>query len=322
MKTLITGGAGFIGSHLVRYLTSKGEQVLVLDDFSGSKEVNLNSSAKNEFVKVVNGSILDHNLVIELMQSVTKCYHLAAVLGVERINNDPIKSLEVNIRGSEIVLSTASKFKVRTLITSSSEVYGRNPKMPLSEESDRVLGSPQVARWSYSEAKAIDEFYAFELSKKNSFEVTIARLFNTVGSRQNGSYGMVLPRFVKAALSNQPVVVYGDGNQSRSFCAVSDVVIALDQLINSSESIGQAYNIGSTNEISIQDLALRVIKQTGSNSEILYKKHSEVFGENFEEPTRRVPEISKIFKAISWQPKKSLDEIIIEIAEYMKANEV
>jgi UDP-glucose 4-epimerase len=322
MKTLITGGAGFIGSHLVGYLTSKGEQVLVLDDFSGSKKVNLNSSAKNEFVKVVNGSILDQNLVTELMQSVTKCYHLAAVLGVERINNDPIKSLEVNIRGSEIVLSTASKFKVRTLITSSSEVYGRNPKMPLSEESDRVLGSPQVARWSYSEAKAIDEFYAFELSKKNSFEVTIARLFNTVGSRQNGSYGMVLPRFVKAALSNQPLIVYGDGSQSRSFCAVSDVVIAFDQLINSRESIGQAYNVGSTNEISIKDLALKVIKQTGSNSEILYKKYSEVFGDNFEEPTRRVPEISKIFRAINWQPKKNLDEIIIEIAEYMKSNEI
>lgn len=322
MKTLITGGAGFIGSHLVEYLALQGEQIIVLDDFTGSKEVNLSSSIKNEFVEVVKGSILDQNLVTELMQSAKKCYHLAAVLGVERINTDPIKSLDVNIKGSEIVLSTASRLKVRTLITSSSEVYGRNPKMPLSEESDRVLGSPKVARWSYSEAKAIDEFYAFELNKKDSFEVTIARLFNTVGSRQSGSYGMVLPRFVKAALSNQPLIVYGDGNQSRSFCAVSDVVIALDQLINSNESIGQAYNVGSTNEISIKDLALRVIKQTGSNSEILYKKHSEVFGENFEEPTRRVPEISKIFKTINWQPKKSLDEIIIEIAEYMKSNEV
>ena len=322
MKTLVTGGAGFIGSHLVEYLTSKGEQVLVLDDLSGSKAVNLSSSAKNELVKVVNGSILDQNLVTELMQSVSKCYHLAAALGVERINNDPIKSLDVNIKGSEIVLSTASKFKVRTLLTSSSEVYGRNPKMPLSEESDRVLGSPTVARWSYSESKAIDEFYAYELSKKDSFEVTIARLFNTVGSRQNGSYGMVLPRFVKAALSNQPLIVYGDGSQSRSFCAVSDVVIALDQLINSSESIGQAYNVGSTNEISIKDLALRVIKQTGSNSEILYKKHSEVFGDNFEEPIRRVPDVLKILKTINWQPKKSLDESIIEIAEYMKSNEI
>ena len=322
MKTLITGGAGFIGSHLVEYLALQGEQIVILDDFTGSKEVNLSSSINNEFVEVVNGSILDQNLVTELMQSVSKCYHLAAVLGVERINMDPIKSLDVNIKGSEIILRTASKFKVRTLMTSSSEVYGRNPKIPLSEESERVLGSPKVARWTYSEAKAIDEFYAFELSKKDSFEVTIARLFNTVGSRQNGSYGMVLPRFVKAALSNQPLVVYGDGSQSRTFCAVSDVVIALDKLINSNESKGQAYNVGSTNEISIKDLALKVIKQTGSNSELLYKKHSEVFGEDFEDPTRRVPEISKISKAINWQPKKSLDEIIIEIAEYMKSNEV
>ena len=322
MKTLITGGAGFIGSHLVEYLALQGERIIILDDFTGSKEVNFSSSMNDGFVEVVNGSILDQNLVTELMQSVTKCYHLAAVLGVERINNDPIKSLHVNIKGSEIVLNTASKFKVRTLMTSSSEVYGRNPKMPLSEESDRVLGSPKVARWTYSEAKAIDEFYAFELSKKDSFEVTIARLFNTVGTRQNGSYGMVLPRFVKAALSNQPLIVYGDGNQSRSFCAVSDVVIALDQLINSNESKGQAYNVGSTNEISIKDLALKVIKQTGSNSELLFKKHTDIFGENFEEPTRRVPEISKILKTINWQPKKSLDEIIIEIAEYMKSNEV
>jgi UDP-glucose 4-epimerase len=194
--------------------------------------------------------------------------------------------------------------------------------MPLSEESDRVLGSPKVARWSYSEAKAIDEFYAFELNKKDSFEVTIARLFNTVGSRQNGYYGMVLPRFVKAALSNQPLIVHGDGTQSRSFCAVSDVVIALDQLINSSKSKGQAYNVGSTNEISIKDLALKVIQQTSSNSKLLYKNHGDVFGDNFEEPARRVPDISKIFETINWQPKKSLDEIIIEVAEYMKSNEV
>jgi UDP-glucose 4-epimerase len=300
----------------------QGEKLIILDDFTGSKEGNLSSLINHEFIEVVNGSILDQNLVTELMQSVSKCYHLAAVLGVERINTDPIKSLDVNIKGTETVLSTASKFKVRTLITSSSEVYGRNPKMPLSEESDRVLGSPKVARWSYSEAKAIDEFYAFELNKKDSFEVTIARLFNTVGPRQNGSYGMVLPRFVKAALSNQPLIVHGDGNQSRSFCAVSDVVIALDQLINSSKSKGQAYNVGSTNEISIKDLALKVIQQTSSNSKLLYKNHSDVFGDNFEEPARRVPDISKIFEAINWQPKKSLDEIIIEVAEYMKSNEI
>ena len=322
MKTLITGGAGFIGSHLIKYLTSKSEQVLVLDDFSGSEELNLNRAFKSDLVEVVSGSILDQKLVEDLMQSVTKCYHLAASLGVERINNDALKSLEVNIKGTENVLISASKFNVRTLISSSSEVYGRNPSMPLTEESDRVLGSPKIARWSYSEAKAIDEFYAFELHKKSSFEVTIARLFNTVGPGQSGAYGMVLPRFVKAALSNQPLIVHGDGSQSRSFCAVSDVVVALDELMGASESIGQAYNIGSTNEISIKTLAAKVIELTSSKSQIVFKNHSEVFGDNFEEPTRRVPDISKISKAIGWKPKKSLDEIILEVAEYINANEI
>jgi UDP-glucose 4-epimerase len=269
----------------------------------------------------VSGSILDQKLVEELMQSVTKCYHLAASLGVERINNDPIKSLEVNIKGTEIVLNAASKFNVRSLLASSSEVYGRNPSMPLTEESDRVLGSPKVARWSYSEAKAIDEFYAFELNKKDAFKVTIARLFNTVGPRQSGTYGMVLPRFVKAAINNQPITVYGDGTQSRSFCSVTDVVDALVLLMDSKESIGQAFNIGSTNEITITDLAQKVIKLTNSSSKLVYKKHSEVFGDNFEEPQRRVPDISKIKQAVGWQPKQSLDEVIIEIANYFRAND-
>jgi UDP-glucose 4-epimerase len=187
--------------------------------------------------------------------------------------------------------------------------------MPLTEESDRVLGSPKIARWSYSEAKAIDEFYAFELHKRNSLKVSIARLFNTVGPRQSGTYGMVLPRFVKAALSNQPLIVHGDGRQTRSFCAVSDVVEALSDLMDTPESIGQAYNIGSTSEISIKDLASKVIELTESNSQIEFKTHSEVFGESFEEPVRRVPDISKITKTIGWKPKKSLDEIILELVE-------
>ena len=321
MSTLVTGGAGFIGSHLVDHLATKGEKIIVIDDFSS----NSNSSSKdlktNELIKIVKESILDQKLVEDLMHSVTKCYHLAASLGVERINNDPFKSLEVNIRGTEIVLGAAAKFNVRTLLASSSEIYGRNPSMPLKEESDRVLGSPKIARWSYSEAKAIDEFYAFEFHKKNFFEVTIARLFNTVGPGQSGAYGMVLPRFVKAAISNQPLIVYGNGSQSRSFCAVSDVVVALDYLMGTSESIGQAYNIGSTNEISIKDLATKVIKLTDSKSQIVFKKHSDVFGDDFEEPTRRVPDISKIKKVVGWQPKQSLNEVIVEIAEYLKAND-
>jgi len=322
MTTLVTGGAGFIGSHLVEHLTTKGEEVIVVDDFSSNSNTFLKSLTANELVKIINGSILDRKLVEEVMQLVHKCYHLAAALGVERINNYPLQSFESNVKGTENVLLVAAKFDVRTLIASSSEVYGRNPNMPLTEESDRVLGSPKIARWSYSEAKAIDEFYAFEIHKKSSVEVSIARLFNTVGPGQSGTYGMVLPRFVKAALSNQPLTVYGDGTQSRSFCSVSDVVVALDDLLNTSESIGQAYNIGSTHEISIRDLASKVIELTNSTSQIVYKKHSEVFGDNFEEPARRVPDISKISKAIGWTPKKSLDEIILEVAEYIKANEI
>jgi len=253
------------------------------------------------------------------MKEVTHCYHLAAALGVEKINRDPLTSFETNLKGSQIVLDAAANQGVRTLLASSSEVYGKNPNIPLKEYSDRVLGSPQVARWSYSEAKAMDELHAFELYKHESFPVSIARFFNTVGPRQSGSYGMVLPRFIKAALSNQPLIVYGDGTQSRTFCSVTDVVQALVLLMDSKESIGQAFNIGSTYEITIIELAQKVIRITNSTSAIVYKKHSEVFGDHFEEPQRRVPDISKIKKVVGWQPKTSLDEVVVEIAEYLKS---
>ena len=318
MKILITGGAGFIGSHLTQYLISQDQQVVILDDFSGAGEDNLKQIKESNNLSIIKGSILDQELVTKLMKEVTHCYHLAAVLGVEKINNDPISSFETNLKGSQIVLNAAASIGARTLLASSSEIYGKNPTMPLNEESDRVLGSPEIARWSYSEAKAMDELHAFELYKHKSFPVSIARFFNTVGPRQSGSYGMVLPRFVKAAISNQPLTVYGDGTQSRTFCSVTDVVDALVLLMNSKESIGQAFNIGSTNEITITELAQKVIKLTNSSSEIVYKKHSEVFGDHFEEPHRRVPDISKIKKIVGWQPKQSLDEVIIEIAEYLK----
>jgi UDP-glucose 4-epimerase len=321
MKTLITGGAGFIGSHLTEYLLSQDQPVVVLDDFSGASEENLSQLSESSNLSIVKGSILDQEIVKKLMKDVTHCYHLAAALGVEKINNDPITSFETNLKGSQIVLSAAANVGARTLLASSSEVYGKNPTMPLMEDSDRVLGSPEVARWSYSEAKAMDELHAFELYQHKSFPVSITRFFNTVGLRQSGSYGMVLPRFIKAALSNQPLTVYGDGTQSRTFCSVTDVVDALVLLMDSKESIGQAFNIGSTNEITITELAQKVIKLTNSTSEIIYKKHSEVFGDHFEEPQRRVPDISKIKKVLGWQPKQSLDEVIIEIAEYLKAND-
>ena len=319
MKTLITGGAGFIGSHLSNYLLSQNQQVVILDDFSGIDLKNQSQLRESTNLSFIKGSILDQELVTKLMKDVTHCYHLAAALGVEKINNDPIKSLEINLKGSQIVLNAAANVGARTLLASSSEIYGKNPNMPLKEDSDRVLGTPEIARWSYSEAKAIDELHAFELYKHKSFPVSIARFFNTVGPRQSGSYGMVLPRFVKAAISNQPLTVYGDGTQSRTFCSVTDVVDALVLLMDSKESIGQAFNIGSTNEITITELAQKVIKLTNSTSEIIYKKHSEVFGDHFEEPQRRVPDISKIKKVVGWQPKQSLDEVIIEIAEYLKS---
>jgi UDP-glucose 4-epimerase len=294
---------------------------VILDDFSGASEGNLRQFKESKHLSIFKGSILDQELVAKLMKEATHCFHLAAALGVEKINNDPIASFETNLKGSQIVLNAAANAGARTLLASSSEVYGKNPTTPLNEESDRVLGSPQIARWSYSEAKAMDELYAFELLKYKSFPISIVRFFNTVGPRQSGRHGMVLPRFIEAAISNQPLTVYGDGTQSRTFCSVADVVDALLLIMDSKESIGQAFNIGSTNEITITELAQKVIKLTNSTSEIIYKKHSEVFGDHFEEPQRRVPDISKIKKVVGWQPKQSLDEVIIEIAEYLKAND-
>lgn len=315
MKIFITGGAGFIGSHLSELLISEGNQIIALDNQSTGSVKNLNPSSNLE---VIEGSILDSKLVDSLMSKVTVCYHLAAALGVKNIVELPLESLETNIKGSEIVLNAATKYQVRTLLSSSSEVYGKNPNQPLSEDSDRVLGSPKVARWSYSEAKAIDEFYAFQLNKQKGLPVTIARLFNTVGPRQSGSYGMVLPRFVSAALSNQPLTVYGDGTQSRTFSAVSDVVMALTGLLKTESTIGEVFNVGGNQQISILDLAKKVIKMTNSNSQIEFKPYSDVYGSNFEEPNSRIPEISKIKGAINWSPQKGLDEIITELSDHMK----
>ena len=315
MKILITGGAGFIGSYLSELLISEGNQVIALDNQSTGSARNLNLSSNLEVVK---GSILDSDLVETLMSKVTVCFHLAAALGVKNIIEHPLESLETNVKGSEIVLNLATKYQVRTLLASSSEVYGKNPNQPLSEDSDRVLGSPKVARWSYSEAKAIDEFYAFQLNKQKGLPVTIARLFNTVGPRQSGSYGMVLPRFVSAALGNQPLTVYGNGTQSRTFSAVSDVVMALNGLLKTKGTIGEVFNVGGNQQITILDLAKKVIGITNSNSQIVFKPYSEVYGSDFEEPNSRIPDISKIKGAINWSPQKGLDEIITELSAHMK----
>jgi UDP-glucose 4-epimerase len=315
MRILITGGAGFIGSHLSELLISEGNHIIALDNQSTGSGKNLNLSSSLEFIE---GSILDSEAVESLMSKVTVCFHLAAALGMKNIIEHPLDSLETNIKGTEIVLKSATKYHVRTLLASSSEVYGKNSNQPLSENSDRILGSPKVARWSYSEAKAIDEFYAFQLNKQKGLPVTVARLFNTVGPRQSGSYGMVLPRFVSAALSNRPLTVYGDGTQSRTFSAVSDVVRALTGLLKSKSTIAEVFNVGGNQQIMIKDLAKRVIAITNSNSKIEYKPYSEVYGSGFEEPHTRVPDISKIKDAINWSPQKGLDEIITELSTHMK----
>lgn len=315
MSILVTGGAGFIGSHLCEFLIKSGNKVIVLDNYSTGS---LGNIKKSPSVEVINGSITDVKLVEELMSQVRYCYHLAAALGVKNIVENSLNSLKTNIYGTECVLTTAAKFKVRTLLASSSEVYGKNLNQPLSEDSDRLLGSPRIARWSYSEAKAIDEFYAFQLHKEYGLPVTIARLFNTVGPRQIGVYGMVLPRFVSAALNNLPLSVYGDGSQSRTFSAVSDVVAALAGLLYSNSTIGEVFNVGGDQLITIKALAEKVIDLTNSNSQIEYKPYSEVYGSDFEEPNSRVPDIIKIQNAINWNPQKGLDEIILELTTYMK----
>jgi UDP-glucose 4-epimerase len=322
MKTLVTGGAGFIGSHLVERLLLTNRQIIILDDFSDGNKNNLELAQLNGSVEIVSGSVLDQDLVSKLMERSDQCYHLAASLGVSKINSEPFSSFNTNFFGSEIVLSQANKRKVRTIFASSSEVYGKNPNMPLAENSDRVLGSTKIPRWSYSEAKALDELYAFELNKKENFPVTIARFFNTVGPRQNSSYGMVLPKFVKSAMLNQPLVVFGNGLQTRSFCSVTDAILAIESLMNSISTIGQVFNVGSPVEISILDLATKVINLTNSNSKIVFKEYSDEFGNDFEEPFRRVPDISKIKEIIGWKPIASLDKIIIETIEYIKANEI
>jgi UDP-glucose 4-epimerase len=313
MQILVTGGSGFIGSHLVEHLLDEGNHVKVIDDFSSSSLKNISKVVDHKNLSIITGSILDANLVRKSLEGADKCFHLAASLGVSNIVYNPINALEVNLKGSEIVLSLAAELGIRTVMTSTSEIYGKNPVMPLHEDSDRVLGSPKVSRWTYSEAKALDEFIAFQLHKEIGFQVTIARLFNTVGPRQVGNYGMVLPRFIECALNNEALIVFGDGLQTRTFSAVSEVITALNLLSKSSETIGEVYNLGSPHAISMIDLAKKVIKLTNSNSNIIIKPYEELFGKNFEEPRERVPEVTKIFKAVGWKAMKSIDEIIVEI---------
>jgi len=312
MRVLITGGAGFIGSHLADAILARGDDVTALDNFSTGSAVNLQHLAGK--IEIIQGDIRDRDLVSRATQNADLVFHMAAALGVNTILESPLESISTNITGSEVVLHAAAENHRRIIIASTSEIYGKNPKQPLTETDDRVVGSPQKIRWSYSDAKAIEEAMAFALHSQMQLPVTTVRLFNTVGPRQTGRYGMVVPRFVEAALKDQPLTVYGDGTQSRVFCHVADAVEAMLALAANERTIGEVYNVGGVGEITIKDLATQIIEQTRSKSGIEYLSYTEAYPAGFEDMQRRVPDTSKIASTIGWQPTRDLNRIIADVA--------
>ncbi|MFM8649466.1 MAG: NAD-dependent epimerase/dehydratase family protein [Actinomycetota bacterium] len=313
MKVLITGGAGFIGSHLADHLLGQGHQVIILDDLSTGRLSNIEHLLGRSDVEFVLGSILNAELVDGVMSRSDVVYHLAAAVGVELIVEKPLQSLMTNIRGSEIVFEKAHKHGTRVLVTSTSEIYGKNTSDRLSEEDDRILGSPLKSRWSYSEAKAIDEILAYTYWREKNLETVIVRLFNTVGPRQTGSYGMVIPRFVTQALRNDPITVYGDGRQTRCFCFVGDVVRGMVALCDHPEAYGRVFNLGGSEEISMLDLANKIVSRAGSSSRIELIPYDVAYEEGFEDMQRRVPDTARAEGLIGFRPTVSLDEIIEQV---------
>jgi UDP-glucose 4-epimerase len=314
MRVFITGGAGFIGSHLADHYVAAGDAVTILDNFSTGSKANI--AHLDGKVTTIDGDIRNIDLVESLTKDADLVLHMAAALGVNTILESPLESMSTNITGSEVVLNAAAKFNKRIIIASTSEIYGKNPKQPLSETDDRVVGAPQKIRWTYSDAKAIEEAMAFALHHEKKLPVTTVRLFNTVGPRQTGRYGMVVPRFIHAALKNEPITIYGDGTQSRVFCHVADAVQAIATMAATGSTIGDVYNVGGTGEVTIKQLAEQVLAVTASQSAITYTPYSEAYPAGFEDIQRRVPDISKIKAAINWAPAKDLKQIISDIAAY------
>ena len=318
MKILVTGGAGFIGSHLCERLILEGHHVSAIDNFSTGQASNLANLANSSNFTLTEGSILDSRTLNPLVNEADYVFHLAAAVGVFNIVNNPLASLLTNIRGTENVLEAANATTTPVFLTSSSEVYGKNVSDSLKESDDRILGSPITLRWSYSEAKAIDESLAFAYFIEKQLETRIVRFFNTVGPRQLGAYGMVVPRFIKAALNNEPITIYGDGNQTRCFAHVYDVVDAVNAIAFAKNAIGKVINIGNNFEISINDLAKKIIGETGSKSEIVYVPYVEAYGEGFEDMERRVPNVDLIRNLVGWQPKRNLSTMIADISSEMQ----
>lgn len=319
MKFLITGGSGFVGSHLTEKLLSLDHEVVVIDNISTGSMENMVGLRKHPKFRMVIDSILNVKTLEDLIQNCDFVYHLAAAVGVKLIVNDPVNTIETNIRGTEIVLHYANKWRKPVLITSTSEVYGKNTNDKFSEEDDMVLGATTHSRWSYACSKAIDEFLAISYHRKNKLPTIIVRLFNTVGPRQSPQYGMVLPTFVKQALENKPITVFGTGSQTRTFTYIDDVIWALVTLPQNEKSFGEVFNIGGIDEISIMDLAKLVKEKTASSSEIVTIPYDKAYEPGFEDMAKRVPNIEKISKFIGYDPSYKLPQIIDKVVDYFKS---
>ncbi|AQQ70884.1 dTDP-glucose 4,6-dehydratase [Limihaloglobus sulfuriphilus] len=317
-RVLVTGGAGFIGSHLCERLLTEGAEVTALDDLSTGSIENLHGIKDNSRFSFVQGSVCDVELVDRLAKESDDIYHLAAAVGVQLIVDEPVRTIETNIHGSENVLHAAARNEARVLIASTSEVYGKSENVPFREDDDMLLGSTRFSRWSYACSKAVDEFLAFAFYQKYGLEVIVARFFNTIGPRQRGRYGMVVPRFVKAALNNEPVTIYGSGKQTRCFTYISDVIDGVIALMQCPDAAGEAFNIGSQSEISIESLADAAIRLSKSSSEKKYISYEQAYGRPFDDMMRRVPSIEKAAAMIGYSPKVSLEEAIVKVINYYK----
>ena len=316
MRYLLTGGAGFIGSHLAGALLARGEEVVCLDDLSTGSTLNLEDLEGTPGFAFHRGTILDHGLVATLVARADVVVHLAAAVGVKLIVERPLESLITNIRGTEVVLDAVARARCKVLVTSTSEIYGKNADGPLREDADRILGSPFKARWSYSTAKAVDEVLAHAYGRDRGISVVVVRLFNCVGPRQTGAYGMVVPRFVRQALRGEDLTVYGNGSQRRCFCHVTDTVGAVLALLDNPGADGEVFNVGSQEEVTIDELAAMLIDMSGSSSAIVHIPYDEAYERGFEDMPRRVPDISKIGRLTGWRPSRSLDQTLADVIEH------
>jgi len=319
MKGLITGGAGFIGSHLAQALIASGNQVTVVDDLSTGVLANLDPAQSQPSFRFVSGNVCDENLMSPLIERADVVFHLAAAVGVDLIVKKPVHTISTNIHGTEVVLGLANKFRKKIVLTSSSEVYGKSNKMPFGEEDDVVLGSTRFSRWSYACSKMIDEFLALAYHQEFGLPVFVCRLFNTIGPRQRGDYGMVVPRFVRKALKNEPIDIYGTGKQTRCFCHVRDIVKALIKLPETPAAVGQVINLGNGEPVTIRELAERIVRLTNSKSDLRLVSYEQAYGRPFDDMLERVPDLSKARRLLDYQPAHTLEQTLREIIEYERS---